>query len=316
MPAHRPVLLAEALEGMTVRPGGNYLDGTVGGAGHAQAILEASSPDGRLLGLDRDPDAVERAIQRCERFASRCSIVHGSFADLARHASEAGIAGFDGVLFDLGFSSDQLGDPRRGFSFSADGPLDMRLDPSSGLTAGDLVNRLTETELADTVYEYGEERRSRRIARAIVAARPLTSTRELADVVAAAAGRRSGRIHPATRTFQALRIAVNDELDALSRALPQAIDVLVPGGRLVAISFHSLEDRIVKHALREAARECVCPPELPECRCDHTVTLRLVTRRPIRASADEVRVNPRSRSARMRVAERLPDTGDDSEPQA
>ncbi|RIL10767.1 16S rRNA (cytosine(1402)-N(4))-methyltransferase [bacterium] len=302
---HVPVLLEAVVGALRPHAGGRYVDGTLGGGGHARAILEASAPDGRLLGLDRDPAALARARERLAPFGARAVCVHASFGDLGAVADGHGFTPIDGVVLDLGFSSDQLDDPARGFSFQAAGPLDMRLDPGAPVRAADLVNDLPEDALADLLYRYGDERRSRRIARAIVASRPVETTTELAAIVARAAGGRAGRIHPATRTFQALRIAVNGELDALTDVLPQVVDRLVPGGRLAVISFHSLEDRIVKHALRDEARDCLCPPELPVCRCDHRARLRLVTRRPIEPSAAEVLANPRARSARLRVAERL-----------
>jgi 16S rRNA (cytosine1402-N4)-methyltransferase len=211
----------------------------------------------------------------------------------------------DGILLDLGLSSLQLADADRGFSFQVDGPLDMRFDTtSSDSTAADLINQLSWEELADILYEYGEETQSRRVARAIIEARPLHTTRQLADVIEQAVGRRRGRLHPATLAFQALRIAVNEELTALERALPQAVDLLVSGGRLVVIAFHSLEDRVVKRFMRRESRDCICPPELPVCTCGHEATLRVVTRGPIRPTDEEVRMNPRSRSARLRIAER------------
>lgn len=305
--AHVPVLLGPVLEMLDVRADGSYLDGTVGSGGHAGRILELSAPSGRLLGLDRDPSALQRAGRRLERFGDRLMLVHGSFAELDEHAAACGFDLFDGVILDVGFSSDQLGDPQRGMSFLEDGPLDMRLDPTEGPTAEDLVNGWDERDLADLIYRFGEERRSRRIARAIVRARPLHTTTELADVVSRAVGGRKSKIHPATRTFQALRIAVNEELDALTEALPKAIAALVPGGRLVVVSFHSLEDRIVKRALQYGASACVCPPEVPECRCGHVPSLRLLTRRPVTPTPAEIEANPRARSAKMRAAERLDD---------
>ncbi len=300
---HVPVLLQSALSFLQVRPGGVYLDGTVGGGGHAEAILESSAPDGRLLGLDRDPAALEAAGRRLARFGGRAVLRHGSFAALAQLAE--GFAPADGILLDLGLSSLQLADPARGFAFSQEGPLDMRFDPTApGPTAADLVNSLSVKELAGLLYRYGEERQARRIAEAIVAARPLGTTRQLAEVVERAVGRPE-RIHPATRTFQALRIAVNGELEALEAALPQALDLLRPGGRLVVISFHSLEDRIVKRFLQREARDCICPPEAPICTCGHKARLRPLTRRPVRPEPAEVEANPRARSARLRAAERL-----------
>jgi 16S rRNA (cytosine1402-N4)-methyltransferase len=226
--------------------------------------------------------------------------------DLLTVAEDEGYLPLDGILFDLGFSSWQIEDPDRGFSFSAEGPLDMRYDPTStGVTAADLVNQTPASELADILYEYGEETQSRRIAAAIVSARPITSTQELAQVIIDAVGPRRGRLHPATLTFQALRIAVNRELAGLKSALPQAIRALRPGGRLAVIAFHSLEDRIVKRFFRRESRDCICPPELPVCRCDHRRTIRRLTRKPIMPSEAEIETNPRARSARLRIVEKL-----------
>ncbi len=302
---HVPVLLAEVLDGLAPRPGGTYIDGTVGGGGHAAAII-GSAPSSRVLGLDRDPDALDRARLALAPFGDRVTLVRASFAEIATVARRHGHSPCDGIVLDLGVSSDQLNARERGFSFQHEGPLDMRLDPSSPRTAADLVNLLSERELADLLYTYGEERRSRQVARAIVAARPVETTTELAAVIARAVARRPGGHHPATRSFQALRIVVNDELAALRASLPEAISLLTPGGRLAVVSFHSLEDRIVKQFFRDEARACLCPPELPECRCDHCATVRLANRRPIVPSPAEVTANPRARSARLRVAERLP----------
>lgn len=304
---HIPVLFQEVLDGLRVGPGGQYIDATVGGGGHAAGILAASSPDGRLLGLDRDSEAIEAACARSSPYAERVVLVHSSFGRLAEVAQANHYIPVDGILFDLGLSSLQLADPGRGFAFMTDGPLDMRFDlMTDHSTAADLVNQLSPKELAALLYRYGEERQARRIAEAIVAARPLRTTRELATLVERVAGRgQRRRIHPATRTFQALRIAVNDELAVLEAALPQAVEILAPGGRLAVISFHSLEDRLVKRFLRRESRDCVCPPEAPACICDHRATLRLVTRKPIRPTAEEAAANPRSRSARLRVAERM-----------
>ncbi len=301
-PVHIPVLLQAVLSFLQVRPGGVYIDGTVGGGGHAAAILKASAPDGRLLGIDRDPAALEVARERLAPYGERVSLRHGSFADLARLAE--GFSPADGILLDLGLSSLQLADPERGFSFAHDGPLDMRFDPNGGgPTAADLVNHLSLKELTDVLYRYGEEKQARRIAAAIVAARPIYRTSELADLIERTVGRRE-RIHPATRTFQALRIAVNRELEMLEAALPQALDVLRPGGRLVVISFHSLEDRIVKQFLRRESRDCICPPEVPVCICGHRARVRVLTPHPVRPDGAEVMTNPRARSARLRAAEK------------
>ncbi len=302
---HVPVLLDEVIAGLRVQPGGRYIDATVGGGGHASEILAASAPDGMLLGLDRDPGAPEVARDRLARFEGRWELVQTSFAHLREVAEAHGFIEADGILFDLGLSSLQLADAERGFSFMADGPLDMRFDPSSaGPTAADLVNTLSAEALADVLYEYGEERASRRIAGALIEARPLETTRELAEVIEGAVGRRRGRLHPATLTFQALRIAVNDELEAVKAALPQAVGLLRPGGRLAVIAFHSLEDRIVKRFVRRESKDCICPRELPICTCDHEASLRVITRKPLRPTKEEVVRNPRSRSARLRIAER------------
>jgi 16S rRNA (cytosine1402-N4)-methyltransferase len=264
------------------------------------------------LGLDRDPAAAEVARARLISYPGRVVIEHSSFAHLAEVARSHRFAPVDGILFDLGLSSLQLADPSRGMAFTVDGPLDMRFDPTGGgPTAADLVNGLSSEELAALLYRYGEEKRARRIAQTIVAARPLGTTKELAAAVERAVGRvgRRERIHPATRSFQALRIAVNDELAAVEAALPQAVEMLAPGGRLVVISFHSLEDRLVKRFLQRESRDCVCPPEAPVCTCGHRATLRLIARKPIQPAAEEIAANPRSRSARLRVAERVQDAG-------
>jgi len=303
-PIHIPVLYQEALAGLQPRPGGRYIDCTVGGGGHARGILELSSPDGQLLGIDIDPLAIEIAAERLRDYTSRFTLVNANFANLMEIVERHDFHPVDGILFDLGVSSLQLEQGERGFSFQREGPLDMRFDLEGEQTAADLVNCLPEEELAEILLRYGEERQARRIARAIVSHRPLTTTRELAEVVRRAVPRR-GKIHPATKTFQALRIAVNDELENLAKALPQAVEILAPGGRLVVISFHSLEDRIVKRFFRDEARGCICPPGIPVCICGHKPTLEIVTKRPIRPSAEEVKANPRSRSARLRVASRI-----------
>lgn len=301
---HIPVLYEEVLAGLQVRPGGRYVDATLGAGGHATGILQASAPDGQLLGLDADPDAVSYAREKLRHFGQRAVLWVGNFRHLGTVASALSFAQADGILMDLGLSSRQLEDAARGFSFAHEGPLDMRMDPGQRQTAADLVNTLPQEALADLLWRYGEERHSRRIARAIVAARPVSRTDELAELVARIVGRRD-KIHPATRTFQALRIAVNQELDALEAALPQARDILRPGGRLAVIAFHSLEDRLVKQFFRRESTDCLCPPEVPVCSCEHQATLKEITRKPIRPPAAEVAQNPRSRSARLRVAERL-----------
>lgn len=302
---HIPVLVREVVDWLAVRAGGTYLDVTVGGGGHAVAVLEASAPDGRLLGLDRDPEAVRRATERLSVYGDRVSVVHASYRDLLEIAHLQGCSPADGVLFDLGFSSWQIDSARRGFAFSAEGPLDMRYDPSTGATAADLVNDLSEMALADLLFRYGEEARSRQIARAIVAARPIYTTLGLAELIERVVGGRRSAIHPATRTFQALRIAVNEELAALESALPDAVKLLRAGGRLAVIAFHSLEDRIVKQFVQQSSRDCICPPDYPVCTCNHKRTLQRVTRKPITPSQVEIAANPRSRSAKLRVAEKL-----------
>ncbi len=296
---HLSVLLDAVLQQLAVRPGGRYLDGTLGGGGHTAAILDASGPDGSVLGLDQDLDAIDAATARNAAFGERFEARHGRFGDMARLAADR--APFDGILLDIGVSSPQLDRPDRGFSLQADGPLDMRMDRSTGETASALLDRIDLDGLVRILREYGEEPRARRIARAILAGRPWTSTLALADAVARASGYRNSRIHPATRSFQALRIAVNDELGELERALDAAPALLGPGGRLAVITFHSLEDRIVKHRFRTLAgvgapRDAFGNPMTPP-------GFRLVTRRGI-AGRDADPTNPRARSARLRVIER------------
>ena len=298
-------MLKEVLTGLNPHPGQRFIDGTVGAGGHTQAILEASAPDGQILALDTDPAALVLAHQRVAAHGKRVHFVKANFSEMVAIASSHKFAPVHGVLLDLGLSSAQLEAPGRGFSFQTEDPLDMRYDPSSSTTATHLVNNLSQYELADLLYRFGEERRSRAIARAVVVARPIHTTTQLADVVArAVGGRRGTKIHPATRTFQALRIAVNDELNMLSRALPAAVSLLAVGGRLAVISFHSLEDRIVKDFVRRESRDCICGPEQPVCTCKHQATLQIITRKPIIASSREIAVNPRARSAKLRIAER------------
>ena len=313
MTGHRPVLLDQAVAGLQPRPAGRYLDGTFGGGGHAHAVLKASAPGGIVLALDADPAAIERAraLRQEPDIGERLIPVRANFADLAAVARENQVAPLDGILLDLGLSSFQLDEPERGFAFRHEGPLDMRFDPARGAPASDLVNTLPERELADLIWRYGEESGSRRIARAIVREReqaPFETTTRLAETVSRALGGRRGRdTHPATRTFQALRIAANEELAALESALAGALEVLAPGGRLAVIAFHSLEDRIVKRFIERESAECVCPPRIPVCVCNHRPGLRKVTRRAVRPDAAEMDANPRARSAVLRVAERLPD---------
>ncbi len=302
---HQPVLYHEIIHALSPKSPGKYVDATVGAGGHAWGILDASSPDGELLGLDLDPQALEIASRRLTIFQDRCHLIQASYTTLLEQLHRLGWENAQGIVIDLGLSSMQLDTPQRGFSFQADGPLDMRFDPSQSLSASDVVNGWTERDLADLLWRYGEEQQSRRIAKAIVQSRPLETTRQLADLVLKAAGGRKGsRVHPATRTFQALRIAVNGELQSLETFLPQAVQALSPGGRLAVISFHSLEDRIVKQFFRKESRDCICPPELPVCTCGHKATLYEVNRRPIEAGGDEISSNPRARSARLRIVER------------
>ncbi|MBI5137543.1 MAG: 16S rRNA (cytosine(1402)-N(4))-methyltransferase RsmH [Nitrospirae bacterium] len=310
---HVPVLPEQVLSALRPRDGGSYIDMTVGGAGHASLVLQAA--DCRLLALDRDPEAVTRATRRLAPFGARATVVHAPFDRVAEVAARHGFAGADGILMDLGVSSRQLDSAERGFSFRADAPLDMRMDPTTGATAADLVNTLDEAELARIFIEYGEERHARRIARAIVAARaaaPIATTLTLAGLVERSVPGQRGqrRIHPATRVFQALRIAVNDELGMLARALPDAFGLLAPGGRLAVISFHSLEDRMVKQTMRDWCTGCVCPPSFPECRCGRAPQARPVTRGAAMATEAETGANPRARSARLRAVEKLAASGE------
>ncbi|MEO8285943.1 MAG: 16S rRNA (cytosine(1402)-N(4))-methyltransferase RsmH [Chloroflexota bacterium] len=311
---HVPVLLDEVLEGLQVRASSTFIDGTVGAGGHSAAIL-AQADDVRLLGLDVDPVALGLAGERLRGYIKqgRARLVQSNFAALDEVARREGFSPADGVLLDLGVSSMQLDTPERGFSFRTEGPLDMRLDPREPTTAADLVNSLPENELADLIYKYGEEPASRRIARRIVEARerePFTTTSQLEEVVYRAlggkvAGRTRNTIHPATKTFQALRIAVNRELDVLEDGLAAAVRVLRPGGRLAVISFHSLEDRIVKLFFRQEQKGCICPPEYPVCVCGRKPTLKALKSKPVEATGEEAKRNPRSRSAKLRVAVRL-----------
>lgn len=306
---HEPVMGREVLASLECRPGGIYVDGTVGGGGHAQAILEQTAPDGLLIGIDRDSNALFASERRLQPFGRRKILVKGNFADIGKVLTNLKIKKVDGILLDLGVSSHQLDTGDRGFSFSIDAPLDMRMDQDRHLSACDLVNLSPETELRKIIREYGEEPMAGRIARAILtrrAAAPIRTTAELADVVrrAVPAAYRQRKIHPATRTFQAIRIAVNDELSHLRDAIRSGIAVLNRGGRFSIISFHSLEDRIVKEAFRTAERGCTCPSDLPVCNCHRESEMKVLTRRPIYPGTDEIDANPRARSARLRTAER------------
>ena len=316
-PAHVPVLLEETTSLLAVREGGRYIDCTTGLGGHSAAIAELMGESGELLCIDQDRDALEFARTKLTANGRRISFVLGNFRDIAslvKVAEQEGFTDVDGILMDLGVSSMQMDQAERGFAFGLEGPLDMRMDPAAGgLTAGEIVNSWDEGELADLFFTLGEERMSRRIARRVVQERPLSTTWELARAVEQAVGGVRGRshIHPATRVFLALRICVNGELDSLDAALPQAHSLLgfgtdaKPGGRLAVISFHSLEDRMVKQYFQHEATGCICPPALPVCRCNHQATLKLVVRKGVRPTADEVARNPRARSATLRVAERV-----------
>ncbi|MHB2167571.1 16S rRNA (cytosine(1402)-N(4))-methyltransferase RsmH [Alsobacter sp. R-9] len=302
---HVPVLLREVLEALSVGSGGTYCDGTFGAGGYTRGILGAA-PDVRVVAIDRDPDAIAGGADLVAEAAGRLALVKGRFGDLDRIAAEAGLAPLDGVVLDIGVSSMQLDEADRGFSFRHDGPLDMRME-QAGESAADLVNGMAEGALADLIYKYGEERRSRAVARAIVAARreaPITTTRRLAEIVASVVRSAPGDIHPATRTFQALRIAVNDELGELERALEAAERILKPGGRLVVVTFHSLEDRIVKQFLQERSGRDAAPSRHAPAAAREASTFAPVTRKPVVAGPAECTANPRARSAKLRAAER------------
>lgn len=318
---HVPVMLAEVLHFLQPAPGGHYVDGTIGGGGHTAAILARSAPEGRVLGIDTDPQALARVKARlaAEVLQDRLVLAQGNYSEMARLVAQAGFAPVQGIVLDLGFSSDQMENAARGFSFSSDGPLDMRLNQSQGISAADLVNTASEQELADIFWRYGEENRSRQIAWRIIRAREkgaITRTGQLAQLAAAGVPHKPGMIHPATRVFQALRIAVNAELQHLETALPQLLEVLLNsgpeangqqmgGGRMVIISFHSLEDRLVKGFMRREASDCICPPGIPVCVCNHRARLRLLTSKPVTPTKEEIAINPRARSAKLRAAETL-----------
>jgi 16S rRNA (cytosine1402-N4)-methyltransferase len=310
---HRPVLWRECLEGLNVRGGGIYVDCTLGGGGHAEKILERSSPDGRLIGIDRDPEAVNRGRKRLAPFADRVNLIPGNLRELGTLVRGCGFNQVDGILMDLGISAFQLATPLRGFGFQVDAPLDMRMNQKETIpTAQDLVNRGEREMLRQILVEYGEEKRWPSIVKAILRARetaPIRTTRELAVIVEKALpGARRYKIHPATRTFQALRIAVNDELNALKSGLGDAVELLKDGGRLCVISFHSLEDRIIKHFFQSLEKGCSCPPALAVCRCGKSPVIRKISRRPLRPAPQEVQDNPSSRSAKLRVAEKISET--------
>lgn len=302
---HQPVLYKEIIHALQPRRGGRYVDGTLGAGGHARGIMEACAPDGQLLGLDVDPQALAIARKTLAPYEGRVHLAQASYTTLSAQLERLGWSKVDGIVLDLGASSMQFDTPERGFSFMQDAPLDMRFGPHAAQTAADIVNSYSERELADLLYEFGEERDSRKIARAIVDKRPLHTTRELVAVIEAVSPRRGDRLHPATRAFQALRIAVNDELASVKAVLPQAVAGLRSGGRLAVISFHSLEDRIVKEFFREQGRDLVNPPYERIYEEERKATLKEVNRKPITPSEEETKNNPRARSAKLRIAEKI-----------
>ena len=307
---HKSVLLQECIDALNIRPDGIYLDGTLGGAGHSSQIACRLTEGGRLIGVDRDRTALAAAKERLAPYADRVTLVHSNFAEIDAILDSLGIPAVDGMLFDLGVSSPQLDDASRGFSYMADAPLDMRMDKDDVLTAGEVVNTWPQGELRRILYDYGEERYAPQIAAAICRARkkaPIETTLELVDIIRSAMPAQALREkqHPAKRSFQAIRIAVNDELGAVSRMMQAAVGRLNPGGRLAVITFHSLEDRIVKSEMQQAARGCTCPPEFPVCVCGKKPLVKLVTRKPIVSGPAELEENPRARSAKLRVAEKL-----------
>jgi len=303
---HLPVLLDEVLNFLQPERGGFFVDATIGLGGHARAILSAGNQVQQLLGIDRDAEALIRVNEQLADFQGRYHLVHANLADIGEIAAQKGVQSCRGILADLGVSSLQFDSADRGFSFQREGPLDMRMDREAELTAGEVVNHYSEKDLANLIFNYGEEHRSRSIARAIVAARPIHNTKMLADIVYRAVHARGyQRIHPATRTFQALRIFVNDELGRLPLFIRSAVDLLSSGGRLAIISFHSLEDRIVKETFRSLSHECVCPAGISQCQCGQKKLLKLLTKKPAVPSEAEISRNPRARSAKLRVAERI-----------
>lgn len=302
---HIPVLLNKTIEALNIQPGGRYIDCTVGSGGHAAAILEHSAPGGQLLGIDLDSKAIEVAKTRLEALHRSIRLVNDNFANLQDICMKYDFFPVHGILLDLGLCSLQLDSDERGFSFQSNAPLDMRLSPTQEITAADIVNKSSEAELARIINTYGEERFSHRIASRIAKERPVKTTHQLAQIVEQAIGGRREKIHPATRTFQALRIAVNNELENLEAALRQSVNLLGINGRLVVISYHSLEDRIVKQFIQREAKDCICPPKVLTCVCEHKASLRIVNKKVITPSLAEIKLNPRSRSAKLRVTERV-----------
>jgi len=302
---HEPVMMPEIMQALNVQPGGRYIDGTLGEGGHSKEILRAANPGGQVLGVDADPEAITVATKRLAEHDDAFLAVNTNFRDIRATALQYEFVPVHGVLFDLGVSSLQLDRESRGFSFRRADPLDMRFSLDQQISASNIVNEYAESELADIIFHLGEDRAARRIANAIVRHRPLNTSLELAELIEKVNPRRGKRTHPATRTFQAIRIAVNDELSALETALEQAVSLLGQGGRLAVISYHSLEDRIVKNFIRKQASDCICPPGTPICRCDHLATLKMISRRPQIPTDSEIGANPRARSAKLRVAERV-----------
>ena len=308
--SHRPVMLESCMEGLQIKPNGTYVDGTAGGAGHSSAIASRLGEGGRLIALDQDETAVAVATERLSVFGERARVVRSNFCELARVCEELGVKQIDGLLLDLGVSSYQLDTAERGFSYQADAPLDMRMDVRNPLTARTIVNEYSESDLRRILFEYGEERFSSRIASNIIRERekaPIETTGELVEIIKRSIplAQRDGGHHPAKRSFQALRIEVNSELDVIAPAIRSAVRLLAPGGRVAVITFHSLEDRIVKQCFAELAQGCTCPKSFPVCVCGNKPLVRVVTRKPILPDAEELEINPRARSAKLRVAERL-----------
>ena len=301
--SHIPVLFDEVLALLQPKANGRYIDGTLGAGGHTAGLLQKSAPSGRILVFDKDAEAIAFAKKRLQSFGDRVTYIHASYAQMGSLAPTHDFDQVDGILLDLGLSSRQLDSAQRGFSFMKEGPLDMRFDTTQGETAADLINNLDETALADIFWRYGEVRSSRKIARMIVEERPFTTTTQLADKIAQTV-RRRGRIHPATKLFQALRIAVNRELETVEAGVMAALELLTANGRLAVISFHSLEDRFVKQTFRRLSQDCTCPPDQPLCTCGGQAQYRLITRKAVQASAEEIAQNSRSRSARLRVIEK------------
>ncbi len=302
---HVPVLCEEIVNYLKPQSCGKYVDGTLGGGGHARSILSASQPDGMLLGLDVDAYAISKSSDYLEGFGERLTIMKSSYVEMDRCIDKLGWEKVNGIILDLGLSSLQLSQPERGFAFSTSGPLDMRFDLAGKLMAGDIVNSWSQTQIANILYEYGDERQSRRIAKALIDSRPIKDTMHLANIVLECKRGKKTRRHPATKTFQALRIAVNKELANIANVLPKAIDILAPGGRLAVIAFHSLEDRLVKRFFKKESQDCICPPEQISCVCRHEASVLLLNRRPIRPTQFEINNNRRSRSAVLRIVEKL-----------